>query len=209
VRFDSSWGTGELQSHLLGRFNAENLVLSLAVLLAWDMPIGSAIAALEQVRPVAGRMMVFLAPHKPRVVVDYAHTPDALEKVLKSLREHATGRLVCVFGCGGDRDRGKRAQMGAVAQRLADRVVITDDNPRSENPRQIVEDILGGMTDRQAAHIEHDRAKAIQVSIAAAAANDLVLVAGKGHEDYQETAGRRFSFSDIAQVQAALHGGAA
>lgn len=209
MRFDSSWGSGELQSHLLGRFNAENLGLALAVLLSWDMPIAGAIAALEQVHPVAGRMMVFLSPNRPRVVVDYAHTPDALEKALGSLREHTSGRLVCVFGCGGDRDRGKRPQMGEVAQRLADHVILTNDNPRSEDPQQIVSEVLSGMTDRQGVHIELDRTKAIQLSIAAAGANDLILVAGKGHEDYQETAGRREPFSDIEKVQSALQGGAA
>lgn len=209
VRFGSSWGEGELQSHLLGRFNAENLALALAVLLAWDMPLGSAVAALEQVRPVAGRMMTFLAPGRPRVVVDYAHTPDALEKALSSLREHTSGRLFCVFGCGGDRDRGKRPQMGEIASRLADRIVITDDNPRSEDPAQIVAEILSGMPDRHAVHVEHDRAKAIAVSIAAAGASDMVLVAGKGHEDYQEAGGRRVPFSDIEQVQRVLRGGGA
>jgi UDP-N-acetylmuramoyl-L-alanyl-D-glutamate--2,6-diaminopimelate ligase len=206
VQFDSSWGAGELQSRLLGRFNAENLALALAVLLAWDMPLGAAIAALEKVHPVSGRMMTFLAPGRPRVVVDYAHTPDALEKVLSSLREHVSGRLICVFGCGGDRDRGKRPQMGEVAQRLADQVIVTNDNPRSEDPRQIVAEILSGMSDRKGVHVELDRAKAIQVSIAAAAPSDLILLAGKGHEDYQETAGRREPFSDIEQVRKLLQG---
>jgi UDP-N-acetylmuramoyl-L-alanyl-D-glutamate--2,6-diaminopimelate ligase len=209
IRFDSSWGSGELQSHLLGRFNAENLALALAVLLAWDMPLDAAMAALAQVQPVVGRMMTFLAPNRPRVVVDYAHTPDALEKVLRSAREHVDGRLVCVFGCGGDRDPSKRPQMGAVARRLADRVILTDDNPRSEDPAQIVVDILSGIEARDTVHIEHDRATAIRVGIAAAGTNDLVLVAGKGHEDYQEVGGQRMPFSDIEQVQQALHGGAA
>ncbi len=209
IRFDSSWGGGELRSRLLGRFNAHNLGLALAVLLAWDMPFDSAVAALEQVQPVAGRMTTMLAPGRARVVVDYAHTADALEKVLGSLREHVSGRLICVFGCGGDRDRAKRPQMGGVAQRLADQVVLTDDNPRSEDPQQIVAEILAGMSDRQRVHVEHDRAKAIRVSIAAAGSNDLVLIAGKGHEDYQEVAGRRRPFSDIEQAQLALKGGAA
>jgi len=206
MQFESSWGAGELQSRLLGRFNAHNLALALGVLLAWEMPVIAAIAALEKVQPVAGRMMTFLAPKKPRVVVDYAHTPDALEKVLHALREHVSGRLLCVFGCGGDRDRGKRPQMGEVAQRLADQVILTNDNPRGEDPQQIINEILSGMDDRNSVHVETDRAKAIQVSIAAASANDLVLVAGKGHEDYQETAGRRQSFSDIEQVRAVLQG---
>jgi UDP-N-acetylmuramoyl-L-alanyl-D-glutamate--2,6-diaminopimelate ligase len=209
INFASSWGAGELQSHLLGRFNADNLALALAVLLAWDMPLEGAVAALEQVRPVAGRMMVFLAPGRPRVVVDYAHTPDALEKVLTSLRGHVSGRLYCVFGCGGDRDRGKRPQMGEVAQRLADQVVLTDDNPRSEDPQQIVAEIQSGMLRREGMHVEHDRAKAIRVSVAAAGTDDLVLVAGKGHEDYQEIAGKRLPFSDIDQVRMALREGSA
>jgi UDP-N-acetylmuramoyl-L-alanyl-D-glutamate--2,6-diaminopimelate ligase len=209
IHFVSSWGRGELQSHLLGRFNAENLMLALAVLLSWDMPLAHAIRALEQVQPVAGRMMAFVAPRRPRVVVDYAHTPDALEKVLESLRDHVGGRLVCVFGCGGDRDRGKRPQMGEVAGRLADRIVLTDDNPRSEDPQQIVREILSGLHDRRNVHVEHNRAKAIRVSIAAADTDDLVLVAGKGHEDYQEIAGSRRPFSDIEQVQLALQEGEA
>lgn len=203
---ESSWGAFELQTHLLGGFNAENLALALAVLLAWDMPLASAVGALEKVEPVAGRMMTFLAPGRPRVVVDYAHTPDALEKVLESLRDHVAGRLVCVFGCGGDRDRGKRAEMGAVAQRLADHVVLTDDNPRSEAPQGIVEEILGGMSRNERVHVVHDRAEAIAQSIAAAEADDLVLVAGKGHEDYQEIAGQRRPFSDAEQVETALRG---
>lgn len=205
--FDSSWGSAELQGHLLGRFNAENLALALAVLLAWDMPLASAVTALEQVRPVAGRMMVFLAPNRPRVVVDYAHTPDALQKVLQGLREHVSGRLICVFGCGGDRDRSKRAQMGAIAQRFADRVLLTDDNPRSEDPEQIVAEILDGMPTREGVQVEHDRAQAILDGIAGGGPGDLVLVAGKGHEDYQEVGGRRTPFSDIEQVQSVLQGG--
>lgn len=209
VRFDSSWGAGELQTHLLGRFNAENLSLALAALLAWDMPAAAAVNALEQVTPVIGRMMVFLAPQRPRVVVDYAHTPAALEHVLGALREHAQGRLFCVFGCGGDRDRGKRPQMGEVARRLADQVVLTDDNPRGEDPEQIVADILSGMGGRQGVTVEHDRAAAIRKGIQKAGADDIVLVAGKGHEDYQEIAGGRRAFSDIEQVQQVLQGGAA
>ncbi|MCB1723302.1 MAG: UDP-N-acetylmuramoyl-L-alanyl-D-glutamate--2,6-diaminopimelate ligase [Chromatiaceae bacterium] len=206
IRFESSWGPGELQSHLLGAFNATNLCLALAVLLAWDMPPGAAMAALNRVQAVAGRMMAFVAPRRPRVVVDYAHTPDALEQALEALRGHVEGRLICVFGCGGDRDRGKRPQMGEVAQRLADLVVLTDDNPRSENPRHIVTDILSGIEQRDKVRVEHDRAAAIRSSIAAARPDDLVLVAGKGHEDYQESAGERRPFSDIEQVQLALGG---
>lgn len=209
ITFASSWGDGELQSHLLGVFNAENLIATLAVLLAWDMPVATAIAALEQVQPVPGRMMTFVARGRARVVVDYAHTPDALEKALESLRAHVAGRLICVFGCGGDRDRGKRSQMGAVAQRLADRAIITDDNPRSESSDQIVNEILAGIDDATKVHVERDRAKAIEVAIGAAEVDDLVLIAGKGHEDYQEVSGQRRPFSDVEQVRAVLRGGAA
>jgi UDP-N-acetylmuramoyl-L-alanyl-D-glutamate--2,6-diaminopimelate ligase len=207
VQFQSSWGDGELQSHLLGRFNGMNLMLALAVLLAWDMPLAKALEALGQVSPVEGRMTTFVAPGRPRVVVDYAHTPDALEQVLDSLRAHTAGRLISVFGCGGERDRGKRAQMGAVAERLADHVILTNDNPRGEEPGAIIAEILEGIEDRAMVHVELDRAKAILVSIAAAGPDDLVLIAGKGHEDYQEIAGRRQPFSDIEQVRIALQGG--
>lgn len=209
LSFESSWGSGELQTRMLGRFNAENLALALAVLLAWDMPIANAISALEHVEPVAGRMMTFVAPGRPRVVIDYAHTPDALEKALVSLREHVGGRLICVFGCGGDRDRGKRPQMGEVALRLADQVVLTDDNPRGEDPKKIIAGILTGIGDRTGVHVEHDRATAIAQSINAAESDDLVLIAGKGHEDYQEIAGQRLPFSDIEQVGLVMRGGRA
>jgi UDP-N-acetylmuramoyl-L-alanyl-D-glutamate--2,6-diaminopimelate ligase len=206
IKFHSSWGEGELRSRLLGRFNAQNLTLALAVLLAWDMPLSEAVAALEQVQPVDGRMLTFVTGGAPRVVVDYAHTPDALEQVLASLREHVAGRLVCVFGCGGDRDRGKRPQMGEVARRLADRVVITDDNPRSEPPSQIVKEILSGISDRIGVDVVHDRASAIEDSIVNAGPDDLVVIAGKGHETYQEVAGERLPFSDAAEVRRVLQG---
>lgn len=205
----SSWGGGELQTRLLGRFNAYNLALALAVLLAWDMPFSEALRAVGRVEPVEGRMMMFFAKGSPRVVVDFAHSPDALEQVLSGLRDHVAGRLICVFGCGGDRDPGKRPQMGEVASRLADSVVITDDNPRSEVPQQIVNDILDGINDRSAVSVEHDRAEAIARSVAGARPNDLVLIAGKGHETYQEVAGERLPFSDIQQVRQTLQGGRA
>jgi len=146
-------------------------------------------------------MESFIGEH-PTVVVDYAHTPDALEKVLASLREHAEADLVCVFGCGGDRDRGKRPEMGRIAARLADRVVVTSDNPRSENPEAIVSDILAGTGSDVV--VEMDRHRAIHHTIAAAGRHDIVLIAGKGHEDYQEIAGVRHPFSDAQEVRAAL-----
>jgi len=205
ISFDSSWGHGEIRSRLLGGFNAENLLLTLGVLLGWDMPLGVALDALESLQPVDGRMSLLGGNGGlPRVVIDYAHTPDALEKVLASLREHVRGDLVCVFGCGGDRDRGKRPMMGAVVRRLADRIVLTDDNPRHEDGGSIIEQILAGMGDDAGVTIERDRARAIAGAVAGAASDDLVLVAGKGHEDCQLVGDLRLPFSDREQVDKAL-----
>jgi len=204
ISFESSWGQGDIRSPLLGRFNAENLLLALGVLLAWDMPLATAIEALQRLQPVDGRMRVFGGGSQPRVVVDYAHTPDALEKVLSSLREHVRGSLVCVFGCGGERDQGKRPLMGALAQRLADRVLITDDNPRGEDGDAIIEQILAGMRDSAAVGVQRDRATAIAEAIAQAGQDDLVLIAGKGHEDYQLVGDLKLPFSDREQVERAL-----
>jgi len=203
ISFDSSWGSGEIRSPLLGRFNAENLLLTLGVLLAWDMSLGVALDSLEALQPVDGRMSVLGGGDAPRVVIDYAHTPDALEKVLSSLREHVRGRLVCVFGCGGDRDQGKRPLMGAVAARLADSVVLTDDNPRGEDGQAIIDQILEGMGG-DAVLVQRERAQAIEEAIASAGKDDLVLVAGKGHEDYQLVGDLKLPFSDFEQVERAL-----
>ncbi len=204
VGFESSWGPGEIRAGLLGRFNAQNLLLTLGVLLAWDMPLNTALEALARVQPVPGRMNLLGGRGRPRVVVDFAHTPDALAQVLESLREHVRGRLLCVFGCGGERDREKRPRMGGIAQRLADAVIVTDDNPRGEDGDRIVEEILAGMSGRDAAQVERDRARAIAAAVAAAGPDDLVLIAGKGHEDYQLQGDLRIPFSDLEQAQKAL-----
>ena len=202
------WGRATLESPLLGAFNAANLLGSLATLLAGDVGLAAAVAALEKVDAVPGRMQRFGGGAQPLVVVDYAHTADALEKVLLALRplRAARGRLICVFGCGGDRDPGKRPLMGAVASRIADRVVLTSDNPRSEDPQVIIAAIAAGV--RGAHQQVPDRRRAIVQAIAAADHGDIVLVAGKGHENYQEIAGVRRRFSDAAVVSAALSGGA-
>jgi len=194
-------GDCSLSVALLGRFNVSNLLAVIGGLLALDIPLSDVTEALRFAQPVPGRMESFIGEH-PTVVVDYAHTPDALEKVLSSLREHAEADLVCVFGCGGDRDRGKRPLMGQIAARLADRVVVTSDNPRTENPEAIVSDILAGSGHEVL--VEMDRHRAIRESIAAARRHDIVLIAGKGHEDYQEIAGVRHHFSDAEEVRAAL-----
>ncbi len=202
----SPWGEGRLQSTLLGRFNAANLLGTLAALLALEVPLDVALARLAAVQAPAGRMERFGGDDQPLVVVDYAHTPDALEQVLETLREHCRGTLWCVFGCGGDRDRGKRPQMAEVAERIADRVVVTDDNPRHEDPARITADILAGMARPSDHCVERDRAAAITGAIAEAGAGDVVLVAGKGHEDYQIIGDERRHFSDREVVAAALKG---
>lgn len=201
-------GSGELRSALFGRFNAANLLAALATLLALDLPFDEALARVGRVSTVAGRMERFGGGARPLAVVDYAHTPHALESVLQALREHAAGRLTCVFGCGGDRDAGKRPQMGAIAERLADQVIVTHDNPRREDPAAIVADILAGLRDPARASVIGDRRRAIQAALAAAAAGDIVLIAGKGHEDYQLIGDERLDFSDRAEVAAWFEGAA-
>jgi UDP-N-acetylmuramoyl-L-alanyl-D-glutamate--2,6-diaminopimelate ligase len=196
-------GKTPLRSPLLGRFNAANLLAVLAVLLMAGVPLSEAANALAHAQPVAGRMERFGGTGgQPLVVVDYAHTPDALEKVLQALREHTPGKLVCVFGCGGDRDRGKRPQMGRIAERLADVVILTNDNPRHEDPVSIINEIASGMQTTPSA--VPDRVQAIRAALAEARVGDIVLVAGKGHEDYQQVGDRRLAYSDRDTVRALL-----
>jgi len=196
VRFSSSWGEGTFNSRLMGAFNVSNLLLALATLLTMDYPLETLVATAAELQPVCGRMEVFSAPGKATVVVDYAHTPDALEKALEAARLHCKGQLWCVFGCGGDRDKGKRPLMGAIAEQFADVVVITDDNPRSEEPAAIVDDILTGLLDPGRARVVPGRAQAVTSAVMQAKADDIVLVAGKGHEDYQIIGNRRLDYSD-------------
>jgi len=206
IRFEAvtPWGSAAVSSALLGRFNAANLLGVLAVLLVSGIKLADAVREVGRVGPVAGRLQRLGGNGKPLVVVDYAHTPDALEKVLLTLREimGSEGRLVCVFGCGGERDRGKRPLMGEVSSRLADSVVVTSDNPRSEDPRDIIADIIAGMGANY--HVDDDRATAIDAAVRGAQPHDVVLVAGKGHEDYQEIKGARLPFSDVEVAQRVL-----
>lgn len=201
-------GRVEVESVLLGRYNISNL-LAVAALLH-DAGLGAVEVAerLAGLAPPVGRLERLGGDGEPLAIVDYAHTPDALENVLLTLREVATargGQLVVVFGCGGDRDKGKRPQMGEVAVRLADRVVLTSDNPRREDPSQIIAGIEAGISvGKIEVQSEVDRAAAISRAIGMAAANDVVLLAGKGHETYQETAGVRTPFSDVDHARAAL-----
>lgn len=196
-----------LQTRLIGHYNVSNLLGVLAGLRALGVPLEHALYACAQLSPVPGRMEQIQSPGQPLVAVDYAHTPDALEKALQALRPVATergGQLWCVFGCGGDRDAGKRPLMGAVAQHHADRVVVTSDNPRSEDPAAILHQILQGTIAGSTVRAEPDRAVAIAQALIEAAPADVVLIAGKGHEDTQETAGVRVPFSDMAHAQSAL-----
>ncbi len=202
----SSWGAAELNSALVGRFNAANLMGALAVLLVSGMALSGAAHSLSRAQPVAGRMQRLGSVQQPTVIVDYAHTPDALEKVLQALREvsvAAGGKVLCVFGCGGDRDRGKRAMMGMVAEKFSDFCIVTSDNPRGENPREIIAEIVSGMNEDNH-EIIVDRAAAIQSAIRHARQSDTVLIAGKGHEDYQEINGVKHPFNDVLVVQQAL-----
>jgi UDP-N-acetylmuramoyl-L-alanyl-D-glutamate--2,6-diaminopimelate ligase len=209
IAFDlkSSWGEAHIESALLGRFNVSNLLGVLGTMLVSGVPFERAVAALADLRPVAGRMQRLGGGGKPLVVVDYAHSPDALEKALITLKDLARasgGRLVAVFGCGGDRDRGKRPLMGAVASRHADAVVVTSDNPRSESAAAIIAEISAAIP---GAHEEIvDRREAIAHAVGSASAGDVVLLAGKGHETYQEIAGRRLPFSDTLEAERALAG---
>ncbi len=200
------WGEVALRSPLLGDFNLSNLLAALAVLGQEGYPPEALSTALAAIPAVEGRMERFGGEGMPLVVIDYAHTPDALEKALAGLRQHAQGRLWCLFGCGGDRDRGKRPLMGAVAEAGADAVVVTSDNPRSESPQAIIEQICQGMAKREQLWIEPDRARAIRDLISRASPEDIVLVAGKGHEEYQEIQGTRYPFRDADEVKAALAG---
>jgi UDP-N-acetylmuramoyl-L-alanyl-D-glutamate--2,6-diaminopimelate ligase len=197
IDLDGSFGKTTVKTQLIGRFNAENSLVVIACLLSLGVPLAEAATALADCKPAPGRMEIVKtgARNKPTVVVDYAHTPDALSKALSAAREHCEGALWCVFGCGGDRDAGKRPVMGAIAESLADQIIVTDDNPRSEDPQAITRDILSGIKSR-AVRVIHDRGAAIGAALKEAQAIDLVLIAGKGHEDYQIYGDTRRAFSD-------------
>jgi UDP-N-acetylmuramoyl-L-alanyl-D-glutamate--2,6-diaminopimelate ligase len=202
MQLDGSFGKAEVATRLLGRFNAENSLVVIACLLSLGTSLGDAARVLADCSPPPGRMEV-VEPEgdgKPVAVVDYAHTPDALAQALRALREHCRGELWCVFGCGGDRDAGKRRIMGAVADELADQVIVTDDNPRCEDPQAITREIAGGITSRDV-RVIHDRGEAIGAALTEARPLDIVLIAGKGHEDYQIYGETRRSFSDRREAQ--------
>lgn len=197
-------GAATIHSRFVGDFNVDNVLAVLGVLLGWNISLEQAVLAIEQCVAPPGRMETFTAPGRALAIVDYAHTPDALEKALSAARRHCKGKLICVFGCGGDRDATKRPLMGGIAERLADRIVVTDDNPRTEDGNAIVASILDGMQCPSRAEVQRDRATAIANALRATTAGDVVLVAGKGHEDYQIVGLEKRHFSDAAVVRAAL-----
>jgi UDP-N-acetylmuramoyl-L-alanyl-D-glutamate--2,6-diaminopimelate ligase len=204
-------GSGAFQSPLLGRFNLMNQLQAVGALLQQGLPLSNLLAGLASFRGVPGRMERVTAGRvecredsMPAVLVDYAHTPDGLESALAACRPFARGQLICVFGCGGDRDRSKRPQMGAIAARLADRVVVTSDNPRTEDPQQILNDVIAGIPEGTEFQVEADRARAIASAIGSASGDDLVLIAGKGHEDYQILGTTKIHFDDREEAEKAL-----
>ena len=205
LRISGPWGSEEVHTGLLGEFNASNLLAAAGTLALLGMPWSRVLHQIELMHPVPGRMMRLGGQTgQPVVVVDYAHTPDALESALHAVRAHLDGRLVCVFGCGGNRDQGKRPQMGRAAELLADDVFVTSDNPRNESASKIIEDVMAGLHEPGKATIEPDRAAAIQRAIANCKPGDVVLVAGKGHETWQEIGGQKIPFSDESVIQHAL-----
>ncbi len=205
AQINSNWGNGVLSAPLLGRFNVSNVLAAMGVMLVLGYDFDELLATAPKLQPVTGRMECFGGGDAPLAVVDYAHTPDALDKALQALRVHCKGQLWCLVGCGGDRDRGKRPMMAAMAEQYADRVILTDDNPRTEEPARIMADMVAGLRDPAAVQVEHDRVKAINLAIRQASKQDIILVAGKGHEDYQIIGTDKRHYSDRETVAAALH----
>ncbi|MFQ3260649.1 UDP-N-acetylmuramoyl-L-alanyl-D-glutamate--2,6-diaminopimelate ligase [Reinekea sp.] len=198
---ETEFGHVDLNLRLLGRFNLSNALAAFAVLLAEGIPINTAARVISNTHSVHGRMEMMRMPHAPAVVVDYAHTPDALTNALKACREHVSGRLGVIFGCGGDRDTGKRSQMAAAAEAGADFIVVTDDNPRNESSAKIIEHVCTGFSDQADYRIIADRKEAILKTLDWCEQDDVILIAGKGHENYQEIGGARHTFSDQETVQ--------
>ena len=205
VRINSSWGDGEFELPLPGDFNVANAVIVLAALLRKGVSMAQACETLAQVNAPPGRMeRVEAAAGLPTVYVDYAHSPQAIDVALRALRAHCKGKLWCVFGCGGDRDTGKRPQMARNAEMRADRLVVTSDNPRGEEPGQIIAQIVDGLRQPNRATVLEDRAAAIAWAIREAATDDIILIAGKGHENYQLIGTERIDFSDYGAALANL-----
>lgn len=204
----SSAGSAEVKLALIGGFNVYNALACCCVLLQRGLKLADVVARLEKLHTVAGRMELIRRPEKPSVVIDYAHTPEALTQALENVRKHTKGKLVCVFGCGGDRDAGKRPLMAAAAERLSDVVIVTNDNPRNESAEQIIDDIRQGFKKESGVVIEPERARAIEQAISMSTKDDVVLLAGKGHEEYQLIGNQKIPFSDRQVALACLEGDA-
>jgi len=204
INVASSWGNGTLHSPLIGAFNVSNLLLATAVLLALGYSFDNLIRTVSQLKGVNGRMELIKKAGKPTVIVDYAHTPDALEKALNAAREHCKGKLWCIFGCGGDRDAGKRPLMAKAAEQFADLVIVTQDNPRTEDPNKIEADILTGFSRMEDVGVIPDREEAIKFTIENAVEDDVIVIAGKGHENYQIIGDKTLHFSDQEVAEAYL-----
>lgn len=200
------WGEVELSGKLLGAFNFSNVLTSLATVMSLgeQLSLTEVAEQINKLLPVTGRMELVGTCDGVAAVVDYAHTPAGLECALQAVRQHSRGQIWCVFGCGGDRDNGKRPMMAEIAERYADQVVVTDDNPRMENPDQIITHIMRGFVSDKSVVVQRDRSLAIDYAIQQAKAGDVVLIAGKGHETYQDVAGQRSVFSDAAQARLAI-----
>ena len=204
ISLNSDWGSANLSVPLIGAFNASNILVAFATLLSLGYDILELEVAAPKLSAVIGRMELFSSEGKAKIVVDYAHTPDALDKALQALRVHCSGKLWCIFGCGGDRDTGKRPMMARIAEQQADVIILSDDNPRSEDPSIITKDMLVGLNEPEAAKIIHDRFDACQYALSQAGENDIILLAGKGHEDYQVLANKTVHYSDRESAQKLL-----
>ncbi|OEF11346.1 UDP-N-acetylmuramoyl-L-alanyl-D-glutamate--2,6-diaminopimelate ligase [Aliivibrio logei] len=204
ISLNSDWGTADLSVPLIGAFNANNILVAFATLLSLGYDITELADAAPKLTAVIGRMELFSSEGNAKVVVDYAHTPDALDKALQALRVHCEGKLWCIFGCGGDRDTGKRPMMASIAEQQADVIILSDDNPRSEDPSLITKDMLAGLNQPDIAHVIHQRFDACQFALSQASKHDIILLAGKGHEEYQVLATETIHYSDRETAQKLL-----
>lgn len=205
MHVSSPWGDESVESSLLGRFNAENILAVLAAALLNGMRLSDAVAGIKNLTSVPGRMQRVVAkPKQPVVIVDYAHTPDALQQLIVSARNHCEKQIWLVFGCGGDRDKGKRPLMGVIADSLADKIILTDDNPRTESSEQIIKQISSDVKSPSKFEIISDREEAITYAITHASRGDVVLIAGKGHEDYQLIGDKKLPFNDVVVAEKVL-----
>ena len=204
IHMESSWGNAIIHSRLLGEFNVSNVLLAIATLLTLDYPFFAVVNMASYLKPICGRMEVIHIKNSPTVIIDYAHTPDALQKALQASRIHCKGNLWVIFGCGGDRDTGKRPLMAEVAEQFADKIVLTNDNPRTEDEMKIIHDIEKGLTDFKNTQVITDRVEAITKTLTQAKPNDVILIAGKGHEDYQIVGKTKHHYSDQETVKQIL-----